>query len=37
VDVKIHSPAAITALRDHLSHEQEQNLKLDIQQALDSN
>jgi hypothetical protein len=35
--VKIHSPAAISALRDHLSHEQDQNLKLDIQRALDSN
>jgi hypothetical protein len=35
--VKIHCPAAITALRDHLSHEQDQNLKLDIQRAVESN
>jgi HEAT repeat protein len=35
--IKIHSPVAITALRDRLSHEQDQNLKLDIQRAVDSN
>jgi len=35
--VKIHSPEAITALRDHLSREQDQSLKLDIQRAVDSN
>jgi HEAT repeat protein len=34
--VKIHSPAAITALRDHLSREQDQSLKLDIQRAVES-
>jgi HEAT repeat protein len=35
--VKIHSTAAITALRDHLSREQDPNLKLDIQRAVESN
>lgn len=34
---KIHSPAAMTALRDHLSREQDQSLKLDIQRAVESN